>query len=160
MEAGQLARLVIETLGNSDEMRRRRKACATFAREQFSLDRMTGEYLKIYEEALRARSKSFSGGRSLFDLMPRLGWKGYLEYCWSGGHCQYSASRRLAEQGEWRLASVAGRSALFTCPTLFTRPLRAFHLLKTQLRAKFYAKAEPEEAGNGTTPTPPERREP
>jgi hypothetical protein len=92
--------------------------------------------------------------------MPRLGWRGYLEHCWSGGHSQYGASRRLAEQGRWRLASVAARSALFTCPTLFTRPSRALHLLKTQLRANVSSKAAPEMAGNATMPAPTERRDP
>jgi hypothetical protein len=163
MEAEDLARLVIETLSNADEMHWRRRACASFAREQFSLERMTRDYLKIYEEALHPRRISFSGGRSLFDMMPRLGWKGYLEHCWSGGHCQYHASRSLAEQGEWRLAAAAARSALSTCPTLFARPHRAFHLLKTQLRSKFPSQAAPamETGGNAamTAPAETERHE-
>ena len=162
MEAEALARLVMETLGNADEMLRRRTACATFAREQFSLERMVGEYLKIYDEVLHARRKSFSEGRSFFDLMPRLGLKGYLEHCWSGGNCQYIASRRLAEQGEWRLALAAARSALFTCPMLFARPSRALHLLKTELRSKLPSKAAPETTPDGrvTATSATERREP
>ncbi|MBD0372884.1 MAG: hypothetical protein ICV60_18715, partial [Pyrinomonadaceae bacterium] len=116
----------------------------------FSLERMAGDYLKIYEEALRNRRKSFSAGRSLFGLMPRLGWKGYLEYCWSGGHCQYLASQKLAEEGRWRLAKVAAHSALFTCPTLFTRPQRAFHLFKMELRSTLPSKAVAGTSRNGT----------
>lgn len=158
MGAEELAGLIIKTLGDADEMRRRRAACAKFARDEFSLERMAGDYLKIYEQALHNRRKSFSAGRALSAMMPRLGWKGYLEYCWSGGHCQYLASQRLAEQGEWRLATVAARSALSTCPTLFTRPRRAFHLLKTELRSKFSSKAEParDSSGNGTMRPPVE----
>jgi glycosyltransferase involved in cell wall biosynthesis len=164
MEAEELARLVIETLGDARRMRWRREACAKFARDEFSLERMAGDYLKIYEQALQHGHKSFSAGRSLFGLMPRLGWKAYLEHCWSGGHCQYLASQKLAGQGQWRLAKVAARSALFTCPTLFTRPSRAFHLFKTELRSKLPSKPLPEAeiSGNGrmTAPVESEHREP
>ena len=142
MEARELAALVIETLGDKSEMRKRREACERFAREQFSLERMAREYLEIYEQVLKNGSKSFSQAGSLFGLMPRLGWRGFIEHCWSGGHSQYLASLKLSEQGEWKLASQAARSALFTCPTLFTRPPRALHLLKTQLRSKFPPVAE------------------
>lgn len=140
MEAAELASLILKTLGDAGEMRWRRTACAKFARDEFSLERMAGDYLKIYEDVLQNRRQSFSPARSLFGLMPRLGWRGFLEHCWSGGHCQYLASQKLAEEGLWRLAKVAAHSALFTCPTLFTRPQRAYHLLKTELRSKFPSK--------------------
>lgn len=144
MEAEELANLVLSTLGDEEGMRRRRAACVEFARNEFSLERMAGEYLKIYEEALGSRRKSFSGSRSLMGLMPKLGWSGLLEHCWSGGHCQYRASIRLAEEGEWRLAQVAARAALSTCPTLYARPPRALQLFKTELRSTFAGKAAPE----------------
>ena len=144
MEAEELARLLLKTLGDKEEMRWRRAECTAFVRERFSLERMCDDYLKIYEEALPGRRKSFSRARALFEMMPRLGWKGYLEQCWSGGHCQYSASRRLAGEGEWRLARVAARSAFFTAPTLFMRPARALHLLRTELRSIFPTKTDAE----------------
>ncbi|HKS27227.1 MAG TPA: glycosyltransferase family 4 protein [Pyrinomonadaceae bacterium] len=136
MKAEEVAALIIETLSDEEGMRRRRAESERFARERFSLERMAGDYLKIYEQALGKPRKSFSTERSLFGVWPRLGWKGYLEYCWTGGHSQYLASEKLAAQGEWRLAELAARSALSTCPTLFTRPRRVFHLLKTELRSK------------------------
>lgn len=162
MEAGALAALIIETLSDKDEMRRRRAACERFARERFSLERMAGDYLKIYETALQTRPESFSAGRSLPGTWSRLGWEGYLEYCWSGGHCQYLASQKLAAQQEWRLAKIAARSALLTSPTLFIRPGRAFHLLRTELRSKFSPKAagQPELSDNGAMAAPAEAKGP
>jgi glycosyltransferase involved in cell wall biosynthesis len=164
MEAWDLAALIIKTLGDADEMRWRRSACEKFAREEFSLERMTGDYLKVYEKALRTPRKSLSMERSLVGVWPRLGWKGYLEQCWSGGHCQYLASQKLAAEGQWRLAEIAARSALSTCPTLFTRPQRAFHFLKTELRSKFSSKPVPERETDGqsamTPPVEAERHEP
>lgn len=154
--AEELSALIIKTLGNEDEMRWRRSASEKFAREEFSLERMTGDYLKIYEKAMRSPRQGFSTERSLFGVWPKLGWKGYLEHCWSGGHCQYLASQKLAAQGEWRLAEIAARSALSSCPTLFTRPQRAFHLLKTELWSKFSSKAAPQPEPDGQTViTPP-----
>lgn len=151
MEGEQVAALIIKTLGDEEEMRRRRAACERFAREQFSLERMAGDYLKIYEKALGTPRKSFSEGRSLFGVWPRLGWRGYLEHCWSGGHCQYLASQKLAAEGEWRLAKVAAQASLSTCPTLFTRPNRALHLLRTALRSAFSSKPARKKQADGQT---------
>lgn len=50
--ATELAGLVLETIEDRVGMRWRRKACARYIRERFTLARMAQDYLRIYHEAL------------------------------------------------------------------------------------------------------------
>ena len=136
MEPGQLANLVIDTLRDTQRMRWRRETCARYAREEFSLERMARDYIRIYHETLdnSERKSAPVGIRARLWLAPLLDWKDYVERRWTAGCRQYETSRKLAEQGEWRLASAAVRLSLVTCPTLYARPARLAHLLRTLLR--------------------------
>jgi glycosyltransferase involved in cell wall biosynthesis len=144
MEPEELARIIIDTLRDSERIAVMREACARHMREQFSLERMAKDYLRLYEEALKRRRAPLAGLRSWLRRASRLSWEQYVEQNWTAGNRQYELSRKLAALGDWQMASVVARNALFTCPTLFTRPQRAFHLLKTELRSKFRAAAAPE----------------
>lgn len=133
MESEQLTNLILDTLRDTERMSWRRAACARYAREQFSLQRMAQDYLRIYHEALHGRRKRRTGIRTQLWLAPLMNWEDYLERRWTAGHCHYETSRRLADQGEWDLASAAARLSLVTCPTLYVRPRRLAHLLKILL---------------------------
>jgi hypothetical protein len=137
MEPEKLASLIIETLRDRERMESMRKACARHMREQFSLERMARDYLRLYEEALKRRPAPLAGVRSWLRRARRLSWDKYVEHNWTAGNRQYELSRELAARGDWKMASFIARNALFTCPTLFTRPQRALHLLKTNLRSRF-----------------------
>jgi glycosyltransferase involved in cell wall biosynthesis len=130
----ELASLVLETLRDTEGMRARREACARRAREKFSLERMADDYLRIYQEALDARPGCSFGLRAKLWLAPLLDWSGYIERRWSAGKCHYEASRKLSDEGEGELARATARLSLVTCPSLYMRPERLAHLLKTFLR--------------------------
>jgi glycosyltransferase involved in cell wall biosynthesis len=131
----ELASLVLDTLRDREGMRLKREACARRAREQFSLERMAGDYLRIYREALDARRRHRSFGlRAGLWFAPLLHWSDYIERRWTAGHCHYEASRKLAQAGEAELARATARLSLLTCPSLYMRPERLAHLLKTFLR--------------------------
>ena len=135
LPSGELAELVLGCVRDAEGTRRRGAACALHVREKFSIERMAQDYLRIYEEALLAGGRRPAGsGRRLRAL--GVGWKEYVERNWSAGHFQFEASLKLAARGEAGLASVAARAALVTCPTLYLRPSRMAHLLKTGVRAK------------------------
>lgn len=103
---------------------------AAHVQAQFGLTRMAQDYLRLYEDAPCAPLRA-----SRQVLAPWRDWQAYLAHCWSPGHLQYEASRRLAAQQDWRLAAAVARAALATCPTLFARPQRLAHLVKTQMYA-------------------------
>jgi hypothetical protein len=133
-KAEELAKLLIDTLGDSEAMRERREACASFAHERFSLRRMARDYMRIYGEALEARRERRASTRARLWLAPLLDWDDYVERRWTAGVRQYETSRKLAGQGERALASAAARLSFVTCPTLYARPARLAHLLKILLR--------------------------
>jgi glycosyltransferase involved in cell wall biosynthesis len=133
-DAGELSKLLLDTLGDSEAMRERREACARFAHERFSLRRMARDYMRIYREALEASHERRAGVRARLWLAPLLDWDDYVERRWTAGVRQYETSRKLAGQGEWALASAAARLSFVTCPTLYARPARLAHLLKILLR--------------------------
>ena len=129
-----LARLLLETLGDREAMRRRREACARFAHEQFSLRRMAADYLRVYEEA---RARPLRGGvsaRVRLWLAPLLDWREYVERRWTAGRCQYETSLELAARDEWGLAQRVARLSVVTCPTQYARPARLANLCKILLR--------------------------
>jgi hypothetical protein len=127
---------VLDTLRETEGMRVRRKACARRARETFSLERMARDYLRIYREALDAPPQSSAGLRVGLWFAPLLHWSDYIERRWSAGHCHYEASRKLSLAGEGELARATARLSLVTCPSLYMRPERLAHLLKTFLRPR------------------------
>lgn len=129
-----LASTVIETLRDAKGARRRGAASARFVQENFSLERMADDYLRVYEVALGAKPNGWSGLAARLQLSPVFNWKNYVAHRWGPGRCQYEASRQLAELGDWTLASVAARAALLMSPTIFVRPERLAHLLKTLSR--------------------------
>ncbi|HEY0077656.1 MAG TPA: glycosyltransferase family 4 protein [Pyrinomonadaceae bacterium] len=134
LEADQLAKLLLDTLGDREAMRERREACARFAHEQFSLRRMARDYTRIYGEALEARSRRSARTHARLWLAPLLDWDDYVERRWTAGVRQYETSRKLAGQGERALAAAAARLSFVTCPTIYARPARLAHLLKILLR--------------------------
>ncbi len=136
MEPERLADLTLDTLRDQEQMRRRREACARHARERFSQERMVQDYLRVYWEVGQARRKTAAGFRALLRLSPLLHYRDYVERCWSVGSHQYQTSQRLAARREWGLAAAAARASLETCPTLYARPARIAHLLKTQVRSR------------------------
>lgn len=129
----QLAKLVLETLGDKEGMRQRGEISAQHVRQRFSLQRMAADYLRVYEEAMSRplRDSQTISARSIGQLLePVLHWQRYVEQRWMAGSLQYDASEKLAAEGEWNLARVAAQCALTTCPTLYARPARLAHLLK------------------------------
>jgi len=131
----ELVSLVLDTLRDAEGMRLRREACARRALEKFSLERMAEDYLRIYREALDARRRRRSVGlRVGLWFAPLLHWSDYIERRWSAGNCHYEASRKLSQAGEGELARATARLSLVTCPSLYMRPERLAHLLKTFLR--------------------------
>jgi glycosyltransferase involved in cell wall biosynthesis len=140
LEAEPLAKLVLDTLRDQDEMRERREACARFAHEQFSLEQMAEAYMGIYREALSGERKRKIGMRARLWLAPLTDWSGYVERRWTAGKAQYETSLKLAEQQEGSLASTIARLSLVTCPTLYMRPERMARLLKILLRPASFSK--------------------
>jgi hypothetical protein len=92
---------------------------------------MAAEYLALYQAAPLAPLATAHAARRR--LAPWRAWQNYVAQCWSPGQVQYEASRRLAAQRDWPLAAAVARTAWATCPTLFARPQRLAHLLKTQV---------------------------
>jgi glycosyltransferase involved in cell wall biosynthesis len=132
-----LARLVLEAIGDHEAMKRRRAACATFARERFGLARMGDDYARLYREVLAEKPRANRRGAQVMQwLAPVTDWSGYIEQRWTAGLKQYEASRRLAEQGEWEMARTVARLSLTTCPTLFVKPQRLAHLAKLLSRPR------------------------
>jgi hypothetical protein len=125
-----LARLIIDTVADSTSVRARGRQCADYVRERFSVERMTAEYLRIYQQAPdRPVAQAWT-----HRLSPHRQWHDYLEQRWPEGERQYELSRALANAGEWDLAKAAVRGSLMTSPTLYLRAGRLAHLAKTHLR--------------------------
>lgn len=133
LDAEALAKLLLDALADQAGMSRRREACARFALEKFSLERMARDYSDVYREAL-ARPRTPLAVRARLWLAPLVNWQEYVERRWTAGERQYETSLRLAERGEGELASAAARLSLVTCPTLYARPRRLARLLKILLR--------------------------
>jgi glycosyltransferase involved in cell wall biosynthesis len=133
IETEELARLVIATVQDQEGMKRRRESGMRFAREQFGLKRMTDEHLQIYERVLKEPRASSLESYRRFRLL--LHPKSYILHNWSAAHALYESSREFAARGEERLAAIAARTSLAMCPTLYMRPRRLAHMLKTQLRS-------------------------
>jgi len=130
IEADQLAELIVQALSDRDGTRRRGQECASYVREQFSLDRMVQQYLRIYREPPVSRA-SHGTARGL--LSPFRSWEEYVKDQWAVGHRQYEAAQSLANQGDWNLARIAARTSLMTSPTLYARPTRLAFFMKTQM---------------------------
>lgn len=135
-EPERLAALVIKTLGDVEGMRRRRDACARFAHEKFSLERMAQDYVRIYQEALAPGRKSGLRMRARVALGPLLNWGDYIERRWTAGLAHYEASIRLAAEQEWELAGALAWLSLYTSPSLYLRPRRLAQLLRIILRPR------------------------
>lgn len=134
VSAEELVRLVLETIGDAEAMKWRRTASAQHARKSFSLQRMADDYVRFYEEVLVSDVRAQNQLRLRDCLLPVTDWQDYIGRRWRAGSSQYEASRRLAERGEWELARRIARVSLSTCPTLYTRPERLKHLLRTCFR--------------------------
>ncbi len=137
MPTDQLAKLVVDTLRDTGRMLWRRQACAEYAREQFSLERMVQNYLRLYHNAPTPSNRIADRVNSRLRLSPLVHWEEYVEHRWGAGRNQYDASRRLAARGDMVPAAAAARAALATSPTIYVRPERLVYLLKTLLRSNF-----------------------
>lgn len=140
-EADDVARLVIDTLQDEEGMKRRRAQGIKFAREQFGLERMTNEYIEIYEDVLKARRALATGLKRRLAVL--LDPKDYILRNWSAARTLYESSLALTARGERRLAAIVARESLALCPTLYARPRRLVHLLTTQLRPRESAQTQP-----------------
>lgn len=135
--ADELASCVLGMLRDKEKWLWRSEVCVKYAREHFSLQRMTSEYVRLYRESPYRPQGSVSARRNARRrLSPVFHWDEYLRNRWGAGKSQYESSEKLAAQGEWELASGAAREALATTPTLFLRPGRIAHLIKTHLRSR------------------------
>ena len=134
----QLAALVVETLGDLEGMQLRRDACARFAHETFSLERMAQDYISVYQEALTSGRRSGIGIRTRVALGPLLNWNEYVDRRWTAGLAHYEGSVKLAADKEWELASAVARLSLYTCPSLYLRPRRLAQLLRIILRPQLF----------------------
>jgi glycosyltransferase involved in cell wall biosynthesis len=128
LPARQVAQLVIDLVRDHEEKQRRIELCTRFARAQFSLDRMTDEYVQVCEEMLvRRRAAATSLGRKLRFLLDP---KTYIEHNWTAAHSLFELSYKLAERGEPQLARVAARESFVRCPSLYVRSHRLKHLVR------------------------------
>jgi glycosyltransferase involved in cell wall biosynthesis len=127
----ELARLIIETVQDQAQLQWRRAACVAFVQRQFSRERMAREYLRVYKTAPHLPHLSSAALRARLHLSPLTNWPEYLNWRWPVGVHQYETSQRLAAAQEWRLAAAAARAALAMCPSIYVRPRRVAHLLKT-----------------------------
>lgn len=134
LDPDELSRLLLGALGDADAMRRRRDECARYAREQFSLERMARDYLRIYREALAPARSPRVGARARLWLAPLLDWEEYVGRRWTAGARQYETALALSERGERELARASARLSFTTCPTLYARPRRLARLVKVLLR--------------------------
>jgi glycosyltransferase involved in cell wall biosynthesis len=126
-----LARLVVLALADRNDMAARGRACRDWISERFSLERMAAEYLRVYQECPYARADDQGGNGAGRRVSPLLHPGAYIERHWVAGHRQYEASSVLAAGREWSLASAAVRASVATCPTLYARPRRLVHLIRT-----------------------------
>lgn len=130
----QLAQLILTVLHDVVARPARRAAARARVQTLFGLERMAADYLALYQTAPAAPLATAQAARRR--LAPWRAWPAYLAHRWSPGREQYEASCRLAAQHEWQLAAALARTAWATCPTLFARPQRLAHLLKTQVYAR------------------------
>lgn len=141
IEPEQLAKLIVDTLRDSEGMKQRRELSARFAREKFSLERMAEEYIKIYQEALAPSRKPRAAMRARVAFAPIIDWSDYIGRRWTAGLSLYDAARRLSNQGEADLARRVARLSFVTCPSLYLRPRRLAAFLGILLRTKFLSTA-------------------
>jgi glycosyltransferase involved in cell wall biosynthesis len=135
-----LANLVVDVINDHTRMKWRRKACVEYVRERFSIEKVADALLRIYSEALQSKGRHSRDFSKRLHVSP-LNWRSYVANRWTPGICQYEASRSLARQGEWKLSAAAARASFATCPSLYARPQRLIHLLRSCLRTGFDAKA-------------------
>src|SRR5262249_20715618 len=109
--ANSVASLVIETIRDLNGMERRRRLCRKHVEERFTLERMARDYLSIYRKTKLPRHRPVSMMMMQSILSIANGFSEYVQRNWSCAHRQYLASRILADQREWRLASSAVRSS-------------------------------------------------
>jgi glycosyltransferase involved in cell wall biosynthesis len=131
LPASELARLVVDVVSDQNAWDRRRDLGIRFAREHFSLERMTNEYLELYRHVLGGRRLSLRAAARRLRVL--LGLRSYLLNNWSAAQSLYEASGRLAEEGHGKLARAAARTALTLCPTIYLRPRRLLQLLRIHL---------------------------
>jgi glycosyltransferase involved in cell wall biosynthesis len=129
-EPERLAELIIQAVSDGNRARQMGHECASYVREQFSLDRMVEQYLEIYRQPSVSGSLAASA-RGM--LSPFRSWQAYVQDQWAVGHRQYEAAQKLADQGDWNLARIAARTSFVTSPTLYVRPKRFAFLMKTHL---------------------------
>ncbi|MEJ7616718.1 MAG: glycosyltransferase family 4 protein [Pyrinomonadaceae bacterium] len=135
MEAEQLASLVIATLSDKEKMAWRGKQGSQYVRARFSLEKMAREYLSIYNEApYPVRGGFLTRLSARLRLSPLFHWKAYVDQRWPIGRLQYELSQKFVKKGESELAAGAARASLTTSPTIYVKPGRAAHFLRTQLR--------------------------
>lgn len=135
MDPGWVARLVLATLADRDQVRARQRATAEHVRRQFNVERMVRQYLELYAglsapPPLARRSRLRARRR----LSPLLHWPAYVTQRLGVGYAQIESSRVLAGEGKWKLAAGAGLAALRTSPTMFLKPRRLAHLLRVLRR--------------------------
>jgi hypothetical protein len=126
----ELADLVQRALGDPERMAWRRRESRGFVVDNFNIEQTARAYLAIYERAPFASRGLVPRLRHRVGRSP-LNWKSYLNYCWSPGIHQFAVSKQLFASGERKLARAAVRAAVSTSPTIFIRPKRLYHYLRT-----------------------------
>lgn len=124
-----VARLIVATLADRQQVRARQAATACHVRRRFTVERMAREYLEIYRgdsppAALPWRARR----RARHRLSPLRHWPAYVTQRLGVGYAQLEASRQLLGAGHAPAAAAAGLAALTTSPTMFLRPGRLAHL--------------------------------
>lgn len=133
IDTKELESLVLNTIYNK-EYQQRGEVCAKYVFEHFNIQRMTLEYLDIYrkvQSTQRNNSRRNMQFRRSLDVFFRESFK----YRWTEGNSLYQTSQKLAEQGDRKLAAAMARASFKACPSLYIRPERMAHLIKTNYNA-------------------------
>jgi glycosyltransferase involved in cell wall biosynthesis len=138
MPAEALAALVVQTIADRAAVRDRQHAAASHVKAHFSLERMAERYLAVYRDApFPAAGTTRARVRARARFSPVLQPGGYVAWRWGVGERQYDVSKELAGGGQWPLAAAAARASLRAAPTMYLKPARLTHLLRTQWHGGF-----------------------
>jgi hypothetical protein len=139
LAADDLAKLVVACVQDGERMRAAQAAAARYVRAHFSVERMTAQYVQVYEQAPFAATTPMARVRARLRFSPVVNWNRYLEHRWGVGQAQYEAMQEFARHGEWHLAVGAARASFGTSPTIYAKPRRLADLLKVRLRGAGHA---------------------
>lgn len=135
----EAAAVVVETLKDRAAMPQRQRLAVSRVTRDFSLARMTADYLGVYRGDAAMPAAERSGRRR---LSPLFDWPGYLDERLGVGYAQLDASEALAATGDRGLAAHAAVEAFRTAPTMFAQPRRLAHLFGQWLPRRRSATAQ------------------